>query len=474
MPKTLQDAVVVTCALGLEYLWIDALCIVQDDEIEKEKDIGDMGDIYSRATVTISASSSKRCQDGFLGPRCLPSLGESISPLVANLPLRTKRRKQASVTIVTDFEKSPVELLDSRAWTLQERALSRRILEFGQYQTRWVCLESGGNSKGKAQNDGWNQGLVPVNHLDTYTFSKIALAENRFGNTPVIKKLWRHINRTDVGGIHAKGIERAWILLIEDYSKRNLTDLRDHLRAVAGMASRCQPIIGGHYYAGLWEFKLIPGLLWESDHGAYFEHDYSRPSAYLAPSWSWAGIHMPIRHYGTLRSDLTSDAAFRVGKCELTLVNPRSPFGSLSAGSLTLTGRTRPVQWLFDKTKRNLRNGFPLVRSDGIGTTRLCIYFNNDAIENDFKDGTSNSMALELLLIGREVSTVETHHEVFGLCLRLLADGNYQRVGMFAAGPRFAPHEPKAEENWNTNAAEAARSHQEWLCAGDVKTVTIV
>lgn len=65
LPQTLKDAVAVTRSLGLGYLWVDSLCIVQDDETQKARAIGHMGSIYAGAVITITASCSKRVQDGF-------------------------------------------------------------------------------------------------------------------------------------------------------------------------------------------------------------------------------------------------------------------------------------------------------------------------------------------------------------------------------------------------------------------------
>lgn len=69
LPATIQDACKVTHGLGFSYLWVDSLCIVQDDENEKQKEIANMELIYSNATVTISASRASSCTNGFLQPR---------------------------------------------------------------------------------------------------------------------------------------------------------------------------------------------------------------------------------------------------------------------------------------------------------------------------------------------------------------------------------------------------------------------
>ena len=69
IPKTLQEAVLVTRLLGLQYLWIDSLCIIQDDQKDWEHEAARMGLVYSRAYITIAASRAHHCGEGFLQPR---------------------------------------------------------------------------------------------------------------------------------------------------------------------------------------------------------------------------------------------------------------------------------------------------------------------------------------------------------------------------------------------------------------------
>jgi hypothetical protein len=98
--------------LSLRYLWVDALCIVQDDAIDLATELDQMPHIYGQATITIAASRARSSKTGFLGWRKIP------------------RRINA--------ERTSSELLNTRAWAFQERVLSERLFEFGSYQTRWT------------------------------------------------------------------------------------------------------------------------------------------------------------------------------------------------------------------------------------------------------------------------------------------------------------------------------------------------
>ena len=69
LPQSLKDGIMITRCLGLQYIWIDCLCIVQDDEEDWHREAGRMGDIYSKSYLTIAAARSADSNNGFLAPR---------------------------------------------------------------------------------------------------------------------------------------------------------------------------------------------------------------------------------------------------------------------------------------------------------------------------------------------------------------------------------------------------------------------
>lgn len=176
LPKTFRDAIRVTRGLGKRYLWIDSLCIVQDDPVDWEREAKTMEVVYSMAYCTIAATSAKNSLEGFLRP---PRQREfvKISPPVR--PASTEndhfRRYMRNINrthwvtvdgmgnVIDEQEESDSEpeeplstlyicehiddftrdveesILNSRGWVLQERALSRRTLHFSDSQTYWEC-----------------------------------------------------------------------------------------------------------------------------------------------------------------------------------------------------------------------------------------------------------------------------------------------------------------------------------------------
>lgn len=131
MPKNFQDAVRATRSLGVTYLWIDSLCIIQEDEADWEVESAKMEEVFSSAYCTIAASSAQSSLEGFLGDRA-PRAYVTVHP------------KQGGVLYlaeaIDDFQGHVEQsVLNSRGWVLQERALSRRTLHFTSIQVYWEC-----------------------------------------------------------------------------------------------------------------------------------------------------------------------------------------------------------------------------------------------------------------------------------------------------------------------------------------------
>lgn len=131
LPRTFRDTVTVARGLGIDYVWIDSLCIIQDDDDDWQNESRKMEQVFNVAYCTIGASSAESSLDGFLAdpsPRSVVMLPSS-------------RAGAAYVCIDIDDFHGDVELgpLNSRGWVLQERALSRRTIFFTSTQVYWEC-----------------------------------------------------------------------------------------------------------------------------------------------------------------------------------------------------------------------------------------------------------------------------------------------------------------------------------------------
>jgi Heterokaryon incompatibility protein (HET) len=133
-PQTIKDAVTVCQKLDIRFLWVDSICIMQDDTNDKAVEIAQMPYIYRNSTLTIAASRAATVQAGFLGERT----ASNIPGAEFELPFQCKNSARlGSITLV----KATIgpEPLDLRAWAMQERLLSPRTIEFGTRQLRFIC-----------------------------------------------------------------------------------------------------------------------------------------------------------------------------------------------------------------------------------------------------------------------------------------------------------------------------------------------
>ena len=161
LSKTAQDAIEITISLGVPYLWIDAICILQNSSQDKALELSRMASIYQSSHITIVAASAKNADEGFLQPRKAPSLANTI-PFMHNGfhagPVNIRRRLRNREVSEGETPRPPLDLVDDRAWTLQEQLLSERLLVYSTETLQWRC-------KGVVANLGsLNTNLNPINH----------------------------------------------------------------------------------------------------------------------------------------------------------------------------------------------------------------------------------------------------------------------------------------------------------------------
>ena len=134
LPKTFRDAIHVTQNLGVQYLWIDSLCIIQNDEKDWESESKLMEQVFGSAYATIAASCASGTDDGFLKAR--------IERRCVTMTNNASGSKFYLCNAIDDFHNDVDQgELNKRGWVLQERALSRRTIYFTEKQTYWECGE---------------------------------------------------------------------------------------------------------------------------------------------------------------------------------------------------------------------------------------------------------------------------------------------------------------------------------------------
>jgi hypothetical protein len=131
LPRTFRDAIIITRALGVRYIWIDSLCIIQDDENDWRIEAERMENVFENAYCVLAATRAKGSSEGFLGPR----------PVREFVQLREPAGDEYYICEdIDDFSKDVEESdLSQRGWVLQERALAHRTIFYTKRQVYWEC-----------------------------------------------------------------------------------------------------------------------------------------------------------------------------------------------------------------------------------------------------------------------------------------------------------------------------------------------
>jgi hypothetical protein len=319
LPQTLRDAVIVCQNMGIHYLWVDAFCIVQDDQDDKAVEITQMPNIYRNSTLTIAASRAGSVQEGFLADRS----ATEFPNLVFELPYQLRNPdSHGSVTLIKTRIKS--EPLDTRGWTLQERLLSPRTLEFGTRQLRFLCQH---NPRGLT--DGWRLKPEASNSRQDSLQDIVVLQEN----FNALEDTQRQRDDTE----YEKAMEN-WFRLVKVYTHRRLTLPSDKILAISGIAERYGKVFGDQYCAGIWRSTFARALYWK----ACGKRLHSRPQAWQGPSWSWTSINGAVEFPSSHTATLVEDEP-RVVAIDIELANPDDPYGAILEGSGRLTLKVRKL-----------------------------------------------------------------------------------------------------------------------------------
>ncbi|KAI1273432.1 hypothetical protein F5Y07DRAFT_411429 [Xylaria sp. FL0933] len=326
LPQTIQDAVTVCRGINIQNLWVDSLCIVQDDGDDWSQEAGRMFDVYLNSELTIYAKQSSNCNLGFLGPQTYGSSGwqRSVGTIVAPKFLdSTDELLLRTGELDYDTRRYP---LDTRGWSLQELIAPNRRLIFTGREMIWSC-------NGYRVSETMTESDLPYRGAYELHQFKSKLCVDQVDESEKEFPL------------------RAWEELIGEYSHRSLSRETDKLSALSSLAqltSGSQVGIPGFYVAGLWRENFIPGLAW-SLHRNGSEH--RRQCQYRAPTWSWASVDGPIRYdyrkYANMRGTLVAqniDARVENVKCE-----PMSHYdmtGSIAWAQADLIGMLAPVNMI--------------------------------------------------------------------------------------------------------------------------------
>ncbi|KAK0654005.1 heterokaryon incompatibility protein-domain-containing protein [Cercophora samala] len=328
LPPTFRDAVHISRRLGIRYLWIDSLCILQDSKEDWEKESAKMGEIYKLSVLTIAARAARNAMDGcFLSrsnhaPACQLEYRSSDGQVVGSIYVRDP---------LFEIERLTQTPLDSRGWVLQEKLLSPRILYYGAQQLYWECRQTSVRQDGKY-------------HYIQQDAVRHAMWKERMDIFAPFQSVYPNFNRIPPDWTEARhrlaARMRQWYNLVEEYSSRQLTYDTDKLPAIAGIAKEWAKSAGLSYVAGLWREDILAGLLWYRGKEAT-----DPPVSSTLPSWSWA------RYRGKLNFWAADDSTFGFSDyfCEFVNLSFRpsgalGSYGDVVEARLELRGRVLPVR----------------------------------------------------------------------------------------------------------------------------------
>ena len=275
LTPTFQDAIYVARKLQVEYLWIDCLCIIQDDAPDKKREISKMGHIYKSALCNIAAAEEYHPQLGLFRSRNSENLKPFEVRLGNQFPVRRRGddMRESFYIVNTDFKKRRIydAPVNKRAWVVQERCLSSRVLTFTRNQVFWRSETFGA--------------------CETFPYGyprKLGLLDDEFNPA----RSWDSERVPQSASVIRSELLEKWDALVALYSPCGLKDQKDRLNAIEGLASLFRKRFDDDkYLAGLWESTMPLSLLWRVNEGR--TSDGSRCKRIQEtdfPTWSWVSV----------------------------------------------------------------------------------------------------------------------------------------------------------------------------------------
>ncbi|KAF1949801.1 hypothetical protein CC80DRAFT_456958, partial [Byssothecium circinans] len=291
LPRTIADAITITQKLGVKYLWVDALCILQDSTEDLKHELSHMGSIYANAWFTIAAKHAANANGGCFQTRdwsksAIVPLNLRLSnitiPDYSLLSRRPTYMRTSPLNPVMAFwkpgllakslQRYKIPMLETRCWTLQEEILSRRMLNCGEHELGWVCLTS------KCSGYDPTEFNLQKSVRSADAIRTLLAGLNGSGQTTRSKQEYLFFQ---------------WQRTVMNYSRRMTSDHRDKIVALASVQEAIGRELGDTPAAGIWKRRFFAhGLLWKVSN----EHIERAIEAFFCPSWSWASALGPVTY----------------------------------------------------------------------------------------------------------------------------------------------------------------------------------
>ncbi|KAI1467183.1 HET-domain-containing protein [Daldinia caldariorum] len=289
LPATFQDAVSFTRSLGIKYLWIDSVCIIQHDKRDWHQQAKLMWNVYKHSYVTLAALYGSSSKSGLRSMSMEDELVKVMElslythswPVYARLPHYLQNGYNLGLPKAPG---RPSPLL-SRGWAYQERMISPRVLYFTENEIIFQCLTHSACECGAIKHEVFPN-LKPLfihwGDIDIFeNENQLALVD-----TKPAADVWQYISTT-------------WRDVVEKYSGLLLSKPEDRLVALGAMAKQFQYLRAREaYLIGLWSGSLIEDLLWKCVDLPVRENRPERKNVlkrpYSLPTWSWTSLKSAV------------------------------------------------------------------------------------------------------------------------------------------------------------------------------------
>jgi hypothetical protein len=302
LSKTFRDSIDIARDLGFSFIWIDSLCIVQDDVKDWEREAICMAKIYGMSSLNIAAAAAKDGDGGCLFPREPTQIRPTRVEVEVKQEAEDEYEKRVYVLVESDLVTHEIDLapLSRRAWALQERVLSPRNLYCAASQFFWECSTRSACETFPDQIPA--EFVVHDRHLPK-------------------RNLWR-----------------SWREIVFIYSASSLTYQKDKPVAITGIARRIHEETGYGYIAGLWRKNFESQLCWIAGVPNTRKRNVHLHELGVTemPSWSW--LASDVRIWVSCSVPLTVKLYIEVVSAVVTLDGAivLDPFGLFNGGVLTI------------------------------------------------------------------------------------------------------------------------------------------
>jgi hypothetical protein len=465
LPRAFQEAVVFTRALGIRYLWIDSLCLIQDDIQARLEESVRMDEIFGSAFLAIAATSATDSSMQPLFPAKTQPFKIQATDNKGQLSKIYVREQPSHYSFKAPFDEGshmnewelPFNISEEanlhtpllkRAWAYTERLLSPRILHFTKSEMILECREGYSCECGRIDDTTFDSRTTDsIKQEFGRLISEANTRPHINGNgNPLDRRIdgmTSQLAGTTIASSSSEILRRRedalqlWSYIITEFTARHMT-YDERLIAIAGIAKPLLPAMQSGYIAGQWTFSTL-GLLWYPNDSTRCRRAKAMEGQNI-PSWSWASCEgSPIFFDNASAMDLACRASFGPKGKRASAWSPiqGEPL-SLSAAmatEVTLHAFSSSPQQTYTLAK----NG-------------IVVEFTPDIVPPRAEDALQDGEALICVLV-----SMTYRSSITGFVLKPYENNTYRRVG------RFECYECSPEDSGDEMSEDAEALFEHWF-----------